>query len=110
MTTTRVPGARLRRMLRQETTSGVLLLVAALAALVWIAGALLLPLIPARWRSPVLAILIAAGVPTLGWLTYCCGPGIGFAAFLAGVLTLALRPLGGLGSDRRRAGLQRTSD
>ncbi len=35
MTTITVLGARLRRILRQETTSGVLLLVAALAAIVW---------------------------------------------------------------------------
>ena len=56
-----------------------------IAALLWLVAANVLALIPSRdnhWSRAYL--LIALGIPLLGWLTYENGPWIGMAAFLAG--------------------------
>ena len=64
----------------------------------WLLAACLVPLLPDRLRSPATVVLIALGVPSLGWLTLLWGPGIGVASFALGLLALIVRPFG-----RRRA-------
>ncbi|WP_378942597.1 DUF2484 family protein [Paracoccus sp. R86501] len=64
----------------------------------WLLAACLVPLLPDRLRSPATVVLIALGVPSLGWLTLLWGPGIGVASFALGLLALIVRPF-----CRRRA-------
>lgn len=59
------------------------------ATCVWIVTASLIGALPSRdhhWRAAYL--LIAAGIPILGWLTYVDGPVWGLAALAAGVSIL----------------------
>lgn len=55
----------------------------------WLAGVLILrlSLAPAR-RVMAMRVMVLLGVPALGWLTLKCGPGIGVAGFLLGLLAL----------------------
>ncbi len=57
--------------------------------LVWLVTANLLGMIPSRdnhWRRAY--VLIALGVPLLGWITYAFGPWIGLAFLAAGASIL----------------------
>lgn len=60
----------------------------------WLLAAFLMPLLAQRFRGRATVVLIALGVPILGWLTLLWGPGIGVASFALGVLALIARPLG----------------
>lgn len=66
---------------------------AGLALILWALAAALWPLAPARLRPALMLGLVAAGIPVLGWMTYCCGPAAGLVAFGLGVGLLTLRPL-----------------
>ncbi|MEM9582710.1 MAG: DUF2484 family protein [Pseudomonadota bacterium] len=58
-------------------------------ALIWFVVANMLAMIPSRdnhWRRAY--VLIAIGIPLLGWLTWENGPWIGLAALVAGVSIL----------------------
>ena len=68
---------------------------AGIALILWALAAALWPLAPDRHRPALLLGLVAAGIPVLGWLTYCCGPAAGVAAFGLGIALLTLRPLHG---------------
>ena len=46
-----------------------------------------------RQRQRALWVLVATGVPTLGWLTYTCGPLAGIGFLTLGVLVLVRLPL-----------------
>jgi hypothetical protein len=55
----------------------------------WLIGANLLAMLPSRdhhWRSAY--VLIAIGIPLLGWVTYTHGPFIGLALLAAGASVL----------------------
>lgn len=77
-----------------------------LAALIWLVGANVLAMFPSKdqhWRAAYL--LIAIGIPLLGWLTWENGPWIGLFALAAGVSILRW-PVRYLGRwMRRKAGL-----
>ncbi len=60
-----------------------------LLACLWAVTATLIAMLPSRdrhWRAAYL--LIAAGVPILGWVTYQNGPWLGLIVFGAGVSIL----------------------
>lgn len=60
-----------------------------IAAFVWLIAANVLAMLPSRdnhWRRAY--VLIAAGVPLLGWVTYENGPLIGLICLAAGVSVL----------------------
>lgn len=67
-------------------------------ALLWAAAAFCLPLAPRRRQGGLKIALIVAGIPVLGWVTYCCGPGLGMIALVLGFAVLLSAPL-----SRRRA-------
>ncbi|MBK5927975.1 DUF2484 family protein [Rhodobaculum claviforme] len=62
----------------------------ALAALWLVVAAVAVPAVGAS--GPVRAVLIAAGVPLLGWLTWAHGPMTGLLALGAGVAMLRWPP------------------
>ena len=64
---------------------------AILAATAWLGMAFALPSLPRHWRVRGFWFAVATAVPLLGWLTYAWGPGLGVAAFLAGLLALQRR-------------------
>ncbi len=80
-------------------------LIAAFAALLWIAAACLLPFVRLRWRYGALWVLVISGVPVLGWLTYLCGPICGVLFLLLGLSLLVWPPAEAL--RRRRHHPQR---
>lgn len=56
---------------------------------IWLIVANLLAMLPSRdhhWRSAF--VLIAVGIPLLGWVTYLHGPYVGLALLLAGASVL----------------------
>ncbi len=58
-------------------------------ALIWLIAANMLAMLPSRdnhWRRAY--VLIAIGIPLLGWLTWENGPWIGLVALAAGVSIL----------------------
>lgn len=60
---------------------------------VWLLAVLVLRLaLPPQRRSSAMRIMVLLGVPALGWLTLKCGPGIGVAGFLLGLLVLLWPP------------------
>jgi hypothetical protein len=64
------------------------LLPAAVACL-WAITATMIALLPSKdhhWRAAY--VLIAVGIPILGWLTYANGPWVGLAALAAGISIL----------------------
>lgn len=73
---------------------------AALFGLLWAVMACLLPLVRLRWRHTALWLLVLAGVPLLGWLTYLCGPGFGVLFLALGLSVLVWPPLALLRRDR----------
>lgn len=68
----------------------------------WVVLASLIPLLPLRHRALGFWVLVACGVPALGWLTLRWGPSIGVAAFGLGLLILLRLP--------SRASVQGTAD
>lgn len=60
----------------------------------WLCLAASLPRLRTSWRLRLFWLLIAAGVPILGWLTLHWGPTAGIGAFAIG-LWLLLRPPSG---------------
>lgn len=54
----------------------------------WIVAASAVALLPDRARWLLAALLIAAGIPLLGWVTYQNGPYWGMLALAAGVAVL----------------------
>lgn len=78
-------------------------------ALIWFVGANFIALLPSRdhhWKAAY--VLIAVGIPLLGWLTWENGPWVGLIAFAAGasILRWPVRYLGRW--MRRKAGLDKT--
>jgi hypothetical protein len=76
------------------------------AALAWLIGANVLAMFPSKdhhWRAAY--VLIAIGIPLLGWLTWQNGPWIGLIALAAGasILRWPVRYFGRW--MRRKAGL-----
>lgn len=69
----------------------------------WLFAACLISLLVPPHRGRARAVLIAMGVPILGWLTLVWGPGIGVTTFTLGLLALVLQPFG-------RRGVLVTSD
>ncbi|MTD98981.1 DUF2484 family protein [Paracoccus sp. YIM 132242] len=68
--------------------------VLALAVVIgWLILARLARSLRRRQRQRALWILVATGVPILGWLTYTCGPWAGIAFLSVGVLVLVRLPL-----------------
>ena len=65
---------------------------AIIAATAWLGMAFALPALPRHWRNGGFWFAVATAVPLLGWVTYAWGPGLGVAAFLAGLMTLQRRP------------------
>ncbi|MFI0395483.1 DUF2484 family protein [Paracoccus jiaweipingae] len=63
------------------------------AALLWLVAAALLPRLREARRAQALVALTGAGVPLIGWLTYCCGPLAGMLALIGAVVVLILSPL-----------------
>lgn len=60
-----------------------------IAAFLWAVGANLAAMLPSRRNHwPAALVLIATGVPLLGWLTYQNGPWVGLLALLAGASVL----------------------
>ena len=74
-------------------------------ATVWLIAVLVLRIaLPPSRRDGPMRVMVLLGVPTLGWLTLKCGPGIGGAGFLLGLLVLLWparrsRPLGGVAAE-----------
>ncbi|MEM7471372.1 MAG: DUF2484 family protein [Pseudomonadota bacterium] len=81
-----------------------------ICALVWIVTANFVAMLPSRdhhWKAAY--VLIAIGIPLLGWLTWENGPWIGLAALVAGVSILRW-PVRYLGRwVRRKAGLDKAT-
>ncbi|WP_347267231.1 DUF2484 family protein [Paracoccus sp. (in: a-proteobacteria)] len=69
-------------------------LMAALMGALWAVLACLLPLVRRRWRHAALWLVVLAGVPLLGWLTYLCGPGLGVLFLALGLSVLVWPPAG----------------
>ena len=66
---------------------------ATIAGLVWLIAANLIAMIPFRdhhWRAAY--VLIAVGIPILGWITYASGPVMGLL-FLAGGMSVLRWPM-----------------
>lgn len=68
-------------------------LVPALCAVGWALVACMVPLIRQNHRLAAIWILVLAGVPILGWLTYLCGPGFGVLFLALGLSILVWPPL-----------------
>ncbi len=72
------------------------------AACLWILAANLAAMLPRRLGQQVaLGLMVATGVPLLGWVTYQNGPWIGLAALAIGAATLRWPALLLLRRDRR---------
>ena len=63
-----------------------------IAAIVWLILALLIPLFAPHRRGLTTRIMVALGVPVLGWLTLRGGPTAGLLALTLGVAVLFWRP------------------
>ncbi len=61
------------------------------AAVIWAGAACLMPFVRRGRQLAMLWVLVFAGVPVLGWLTYLCGPA-GGVLFLAIGLSLLVWP------------------
>ena len=72
-----------------------------LLAALWAVAATVLALMPRRTHRPGAMVLIATGIPLLGWLTWSHGPLAGLIALTAGA-ALLLWPLPDLGGWLRR--------
>lgn len=69
--------------------------------LLWLALALLRPLLPGRWGGWAELLLTVIGVPILGWLTYRWGPWLGIASLGIAAIALLWPPLSYLRRESR---------
>lgn len=72
--------------------SGALPLLCTSGAVLWVALAAAMGLVPPARRGRLLGAAVMLGVPEVGLLTYCWGPGPGMLAFLLGLLALIRLP------------------
>lgn len=59
----------------------------------WLVVASLIPYLRPRYHFSASWLMVALGVPVLGWLTLHWGPGVGVGAFSIGFLVLLRQPL-----------------
>lgn len=86
--------------------TGALPLLCTSGAVLWVALAASAGLAPPVWRVRLFWAAVMLGVPGVGLLTYCWGPGPGMLAFLLGLLVLIRLP-DAVGGRRRRGGTAR---
>lgn len=67
-----------------------------IATAILLALAVALPWTGARMRRGLVWLIVVAGVPTLGWLTFDWGPWVGVAGFALGALALCAHPRGAM--------------
>jgi hypothetical protein len=79
---------------------------AALFAAIWAILSCAIPLMRMNWRHSATCMLVLAGVPLLGWLTYLCGPALGVLILSLGLSILVWQPLDLLLRRRRRPSRQ----
>jgi hypothetical protein len=71
----------------------VLTIVSGVVVLAWVVLASLIPYLRDRYQFNASWLMVALGVPVLGWLTLNWGPGIGVGAFALGFCVLLRQPL-----------------